>query len=198
LRAFSTSGARTHASGQAGAADRTQILAQLEAPRDACDPTTEERAMPRIRDVSPFIPGTSKRPPPPPELDAREAKIWRQITGRLPADWFTAASGPMFKELCRHVRLADDLSEDIALARAAIDELRKTPEPPAKLLTAATRELRTLLRMHGLQSQRIGTLSTQLRLTPQSRYQPSTAEVKAAETPAGVPPWLDWGNDRPQ
>src|SRR2546421_267826 len=72
--------------------------------------------------LSPFIPGSKqKRPAPPPELNVREAKIWTKITRRLPADWFTA-SAPLLKELCRHSRLADNLSEDIARAQTAIDE----------------------------------------------------------------------------
>jgi DNA polymerase III delta subunit len=94
--------------------------------------------------------------------------------------------------------IADDLAEDIARARAAIDELRQMPEPPAKLLAEATKTYRVLLRMHGLQSQRIGTLATRLRLTPQSRYAPSVAGTAEQTTDAEIPPWLDYGVDRPQ
>jgi hypothetical protein len=153
----------------------------------------QERTMPR---TSPFIPGNGKRPPPPAGLDAREAAIWRQITKRLPVDWFVAE--PLLKELCRHIRICDDLAGDIARARAAVDEIRGMPEPPAKLLLAAMREYRALLRAHGYQSERVTNLSTKLRLAPQSRYAPKTAKTRAMETDAGVPPWLDWGNDRPQ
>jgi hypothetical protein len=129
--------------------------------------------MPRTRpsEPGPIIPGSNgKRPPPPPQLNASERAIWREFTARLPPDWFTA-SAPLLKELCRHVRLADNLSEDITRARATIDELQKMPEPPAKPLKEATKEYRVLLRMHGFQSQRIGAMMTRLRLTPQSRYQ---------------------------
>jgi hypothetical protein len=156
--------------------------------------------MPRTRqnDAGPIIPGRKrKRPAPPPELTARERKIWTEITARLPADWFVA-SWPLLVELCRHSRLADELMDDIARARVALDALQKTQEPRSKLLRDAAREYRSLLRMHGLQSQRIGALSTTLRLTPQSRYARSTAHVKATETDAEVPLWQDWGIDRPQ
>jgi hypothetical protein len=122
--------------------------------------------------AGPVIPGITKRPAPPAQLDNREAKIWREITARLPAEWFTAESQPMLKELCRHIRIADDLSADLKLARAAIDELRKTPEPPAESLAEATQEYRAVLRAHGYQSERIGNLATKLRLTPQARYAP--------------------------
>jgi hypothetical protein len=154
--------------------------------------------MPRSRqtDVNAFIPGKRRaRPPPPPELNPREAKIWTEITQRLPADWFVA-SAPMLKELCRHVRLADRLAEDLAQAQDAIDELRKMPEPPAKLLKEATREYRVLLRAHGLQSQRIAVLGTKLRLTPQSRYAPSVAATAATTISPYPDPWSDWGDTR--
>jgi hypothetical protein len=165
-------------------------LAQREAQRDAGDPTTE-RAMPRTAELIPIIPGSKrKRPAPPPQLNAREAQIWTEITARLPAEWFTA-SAPLLKELTRHIRLADDLAEDLARAQTALDELRQMPEPPAKLLREATKDCRALLRMHGFQSQRIGSLSTKLRLTPQARYAPSVAKTAATATSCPEP-WNDW------
>jgi hypothetical protein len=144
----------------------------------------------------PVIPGNERRPSPPAQLDARERAIWTKITARLPAEWFTAESQPMLKELCRHIRSADDLSADLALARTAVDAIRKTPEPSAESLTAATQEYRAVLRAHGYQSERIGNLATKLRLTPQARYAPSTAQRGAAKVIEGPEPWLDWGNDR--
>jgi hypothetical protein len=141
--------------------------------------------------LSPFIPG--KRRSPPAELDAREAKIWRRVTERLPSDWFAAGSGVMLQELCRHIRHADDLAADLALARAEIEQVKAEPkrDPRRKLLLEALKEYRALLRAHALQTQQIGTLSTRLRLTPQSRYAPSTAKAKAA-TSAYPAPWTDW------
>jgi hypothetical protein len=152
--------------------------------------------MPRKRQqgaLSPIIPGSNgKRPAPPPELTPREKVVWRDLTKRLPADWFTT-SQPVLRELVRHIVLADDAHQVVARAQAAVDEILRMPEPPpAKLLVAATRELRASLRTHVLQSQRISALSTTLRLTPQARYQPSTAKIRATEEPAGVAPWNDW------
>jgi hypothetical protein len=141
----------------------------------------------------PILPGTTKRPSPPPGLDAREAVIWRQVTKRLPADWVNVGE-PLFRELCRHIALANTLMEDIARARARIDELRTSEQPTSKLLLDAMKNYRVLLRLHALQSQQIGTLSTKLRLTPQARYQPSTAKARATEELEGIAPWNDWGN----
>jgi hypothetical protein len=128
--------------------------------------------------VGPIIPGKSKRPPAPAQLDAREKEIWCDITRRLPTDWFTTDNAPL-KELCRHIRHADDLAADLSRARTAIDEIRKMPEPPAELLAAATQEYRAVLRAHGYQTERIGNLATKLRLTPQARYAPSTGKREA-------------------
>ena len=146
--------------------------------------------------AGPIIPGNERRPSPPAQLDTRERRIWSAITARLPADWITAESQPMLTELCRHIRIADDLAVDRALARAAIDEIRKMPEPDAKSLAEATREYRAVLRAHGYQTERIGNLSTKLRLTPQARYAPSTAKREAGKVIEGPEPWNDWGNDR--
>jgi hypothetical protein len=142
----------------------------------------------------PILPGSTKRPSPPPELDAGEAAIWRRVTKRLPADWVNVGE-PLFQELCRHIALANDLMKDIAQARGAINELRTSEQPTSKLLLDATKSYRVLLRLHALQSQQIGTLSTKLRLTPQSRYQSPTAKTQATAESLYPDPWTDWGNE---
>jgi hypothetical protein len=145
--------------------------------------------------ASPIIPGSERRPPPPAELEARERAIWTKIIARLPAIWITAEAQPMLTELCRHIRIADDLSVDLTEARAAINAIRKSPEPDSEALAMATQEYLALLRAHGFQSERIGNLSTKLRLTPQARYAPSTANRATSRTLER--PWEDWGEDRP-
>jgi hypothetical protein len=152
--------------------------------------------MPRKQDASgPLIPGRPvKRPAPPPGLDdPREKRIWRDIVASLPADWFQT-SQPVLRQLVQHIRISNDLTGDIERARGAVDKILSMPEPPAKLLVAATREFRAALRAHILQSQRISALSTSLRLTPQSRYQASVAQVRGREEPKGPEPWNDWAN----
>jgi hypothetical protein len=131
----------------------------------------------------PIIPGNERRPSPPAQLDARERAIWTKITARLPADWFTAETQPMLTELCRHIRNADDLTADLAVARAAIDEIQKQPEPDSEALEEAKKVARH---------------STKLRLTPQARYAPSTAKREAAKVLEGPEPWSDWGENRKQ
>jgi hypothetical protein len=104
----------------------------------------------------------------------------------------------MLTELCRHIRNADDLTADLAVARAAIDEIQKQPEPDSEALAELKKEYYALLRAHGYQSELIARHSTKLRLTPQARYAPSTAKREAAKMLEGPEPWSDWGENRKQ
>jgi hypothetical protein len=142
----------------------------------------------------PIIPGIERRPSPPAQLDAREKEIWRGIAKRLPVDWLPTDNAPL-KELVRHIHHADNLAADLTHARAALDALRKTPEPDSTMLAEATKEYHALLRAHGYQTERIGNLATKLRLTPQARYAPISATREAAKTIEGIAPWDDWGSE---
>jgi hypothetical protein len=105
-------------------------------------------------------------------LDPIEQETWREITGRMPADFFTAENRPMLKEVCRHVRFADELAVELVAVRSRFAEVAAGSEPEPDRLKALA-ELRknqlTLLLVHGYQTERIGNLSTELRLPPQSR-----------------------------
>jgi hypothetical protein len=153
--------------------------------------------MPRTsQNGGPIIPGSTKRPSPPPELiDPREIKVWRDIVRSLPADWFTSGSHLLLKALCQHIRLADDTMKDIKQARTEVDEVKAMSAPPPKLLIEALKKYRAALQSHLLQTGQIASLSTKLRLTPQSRYGHRSAKT-AAETVSPYPElWNDWGLD---
>jgi hypothetical protein len=139
------------------------------------------------------VPGT--RIPPPPELNELESAIWRAIVERLPADWFTAENTPLLKELCRHIGHADALSLDIAAVRAVLAGLPASglaPSEAAKEFKRATADYHALLRLHAFQTERIGNLSTKMRLSQQTRLAPAVSRAKADQTPAGPKPWQDW------
>lgn len=126
--------------------------------------------------------------------------MWRSITGKLPSDWFAPETIPMLKELCRHIRHADDLAVDLSITRTAIAEVRasETLTIPERLAAVAegSKTMERLLRAHGYQSERIGNLGTKLRLTNQAKVVAGSAAKKARDgRPAEGPrPWQDWSN----
>ena len=147
------------------------------------------------------VPGT--RIAPPPELNMAECAIWRAIVERLPADWFTAENTPLLKELCRHIGHADALSVDIASIRGELRALAElgpddvaaagmTAAEVRKAIRAATADYHALLRLHAFQTERIGNLSTKMRLSQQSRIYERSAGPKVDKVPTGPKPWQDW------
>jgi hypothetical protein len=147
-----------------------------------------------------------KPPPPPGELEPEQQLEWEAITARLPVDWFTGENIPMLKELCRHITYARELAGQVAKLRADIQAVTEgsTTDTAGSMGVAERRkvqvglrdELCRLLRSHGYQTERIGNLSTKLRLTKQSRYDASSA-YRAAKDAGSVmkKPWLDWGEN---
>jgi hypothetical protein len=132
--------------------------------------------------LGPIIPAA--RPAPPPDLEEDEAAEWLKITATLPPNWFSSENFCLLRELCRHIRFARDLAKRIS-------ELRHSET----LDDDGTAQLLKLMRAHGVQSERIGTISTKLRLTQQSRFKRSDiAEQVRKRSGAGVKPWLDWGH----
>jgi hypothetical protein len=146
-------------------------------------------------------PESKLAPPEPPEPP--EADIWRSITGQLPGDWFAPEVTPMLKELCRHIRHADDLALDLAATRAGIAAVREDPSlsltERMAAIGEASKTMERLLRSHGYQSERIGNLGTKLRLTNQAKVPAGSAARKARDEMPGdesLKPWRDWGASR--
>ena len=154
--------------------------------------------------LAPLIPDT--RPPPPEELEPEQQVEWEAIVERLPADWFTGENIPMLRELCRHICYARELAGQIVKVRAEIQAFMEGSAADTagsmgvaerrKIQAGLRDELCRLLRGHGYQTERIGNLSTKLRLTKQSRYDASSA-YRAAKDAGSVmkKPWLDWGEN---
>jgi hypothetical protein len=133
----------------------------------------------------PIIPG--KRLPPPADLSPEEQGHWIEITRALPFDWFGPENTPLLRELSRHIGFADFLAGQITALRAKLAEL----DDPKELRQADAALARTL-RLHGRQSEHIGTISTRLRLTQRSRYARADAAYSASKDAGPCPkPW-DW------
>lgn len=110
--------------------------------------------------LSARVPG--RRPQPPRNLSASQARIWRNVTATKPVGAFDAGSFPVLSAYCVLV--------------ATWEALR---EPAAEPIS-----LRELMQLTG----QITRLATALRLTPQARYDPMTAH-RGAKRLKGSRPW---------
>jgi hypothetical protein len=133
----------------------------------------------------PIIP--SKRERPPKDLTPKQQAIWREYTADLDRDWFSDTHH-LLKELVCHIDYARMIAGAIEQVRAKLVELPLG----SKEERAMSRQLASLLRMHGKQSSSIASLSTKLRLTPQSRQSARRADQVRNRT--GARPWEGWEN----
>jgi hypothetical protein len=133
----------------------------------------------------PIIP--SKREPPPKDLTPKQRDIWRDIVASVDRDWFSDTRH-LLTELVCHIDYARELAAGIERVRSRLADL---PLGSAEE-RAMSRRLASLLRLHGKQSSSIATLSTRLRLTPQSRQSARRADQVRART--GSRPWEGWEN----
>lgn len=107
------------------------------------------------------------RPKPPPDLNKEQSEIWNRVVASEAADLFkTAAVQRLLCDFCRH-------SSAVEILTAVCDQALL--DPPPKLS-----DLDRLLKMRERETRAAMSIATKLRLTNQSRYQPSTAAVKAS------------------
>ena len=106
------------------------------------------------------VPG--RRPKPPGNLTPSQARIWRDVVAIKPASAFDAGSFPVLAAYC-----------------VLVDAWRELREPRAEVIP-----LQKLMQL----SAQITRLATALRLTPQARYDPTTAH-RGAKRLKGSRPW---------
>jgi hypothetical protein len=123
------------------------------------------------------LPG-QKRPDPPEDLTDEQAVEWRKVVDRLPPDWFPAESHQLLVAYVRHVVNARVIAGKIAaFDRAWLDD-------PDGLLM-----FDKLTMMGEREGRAISSLATRMRLTQQSRFQKTTATVKASDPNSTRKPW---------
>jgi hypothetical protein len=137
-----------------------------------------------------------QRPEPPDYLSVAQKTQWNLYVERMPVDWFTAEVQPLLVNLCRAVCLSDYFMARLTEVTTDLVglETRLRQENPG----ISDKELRLSLefrqgqlaeytRLHLEQAKQVKSLSTALRLTPQSRYQPNTASARARDVPKRKP-----------
>jgi hypothetical protein len=66
-----------------------------------------------------IIPGEG-RPEPPEGMPEDEARVWRDVVGSMPPNWFSAPA--LLKLYCRHIARGDTVAQRVNLAGAADDQ----------------------------------------------------------------------------
>jgi hypothetical protein len=108
------------------------------------------------------------------DLTDEQAEIWRATIAALPPDWIEQGAHPTLAAFCRTTTQLRRLGQLIHQAEGEAD------------FDAAT--YIALVKAHNAASQVIKTLSTALRLTPQTRLRPETAARRAGIS-VGRKPW---------
>ena len=121
-----------------------------------------------------MVPGQG-RPEPPPELDAIEAKAWREVIAALPAHWVDPAGQLILLRLAAQAAVAARLEEQMRELRAEENDLSKD----AKVLAAR----------HTLAAKSVADLLGQLRATPKSRTVPRAAGPRVLQGAPELRPW---------
>lgn len=109
------------------------------------------------------------------DLTDEQAEVWRATLASLPPDWIEVGAHPTLAAFCRTTTQLRRLGQLIAQVE---DAEGFDPAYYAGLVKA-----------HGAQAQVIKTLSTALRLTPQTRLKAEKAGRMASGFTAGKKPW---------
>ena len=143
------------------------------------------------------------RPKTPPELTKDQRKEWDEISVRMPQDWFGRETFPMLVSLCRAVTYSRRLAAELEEVEHGLDSLpnrlrEQNPETTLKdiegILELRLNRRTELYKLQADQARLVMALSTKLRLTPQSRYQPITAGRKMFDQNQ-QPQKMPWDDD---
>ena len=107
-------------------------------------PRGRNRSPAALSTVSVLVPGAG-RPEPPPELDASEAKAWREVITALPAHWVDPAGQLILLRLAAQAAVAARLEEQMRQMRADGLDASKEAKVLAARHTLAAKSIADLL-----------------------------------------------------
>jgi hypothetical protein len=122
--------------------------------------------------------GVPVRLAPPDDLTPEQALRWRAVVDSKPVDWFGPDSSPLLKEYVRAEAMCDLLAIQIEAAVVG-------GEPAV---------VKSVLQMRDMESKRLTSIATKLRLTQQSRYTPQAAATADRKSGSAGKPWQFQGN----
>jgi hypothetical protein len=120
------------------------------------------------------LPTTTKmRLHPPADMTADQAKIWQEVVDAKPVDWFAEDTAPLLAEYCRAAAMCNTLATMVEAAIAG----------------GEVKELKDVMQMRDMESRRLTSIGTKLRLTNQARYTPQAAATATKRVAGGKKPW---------
>lgn len=123
-------------------------------------------------------PKLDKRLEAPSTLTARQKEVWVSVVNTKPADWFTDETAPLLTAFVKAVEAHELLSDRIE----SFDMSDLCDMDGVKMLDR-------LQAMQERQARLFQSLATKMRLTQQSRWQPSTASTKNDKSGGSARPW---------
>ena len=105
-----------------------------------------------------------------------ETEVWRQVVEALPADWFNGSNMALLAQYCRHVVSARRVAQMLATMETGPDSLD-------------LKEWRDLMRSQALETERLASLATKMRLSQQAVYGARAAGTAQRNASTGPRPW---------
>ena len=128
--------------------------------------------------LSVLPPPRTRRPEPPDELSEEETVEWKAVVDRLPPEWFPKETHQVLVAYCRHVVRGRMVARWIKSFRDEYLRMEGGVDRIDKLFAMGERESKT-----------ITMLATRMRITQQSRWQPSTAHSRSSDGKASETQW---------
>ena len=128
--------------------------------------------------LSIVTPVTLQRPPPPDELNEKERAMWVDITNSKAVEYFDAGTVVMLAEYCRLKTTIEVMAVQINLF-----------DPEWLASDDGVKRYRALTNIRDQAQGRLVTLARSLRLTNQSRFQPTSAATRSSPGKANNRLW---------
>ncbi|HUX23214.1 MAG TPA: hypothetical protein VMV87_01230 [Burkholderiales bacterium] len=117
--------------------------------------------------------GVRVRLPAPADLTPEQAALWTAAVESKPIDWFAEDSSPLLKEYVRACCMTDWMETQVQAAMVGADGAA----------------LGSFMKLRDMESKRVASMATKLRLTQQSRYTPAAAATADKKAGSGGKPW---------
>ena len=115
---------------------------------------------------------------PPMGLSAAQTDLWRSVTSVMPADWWNASNVALLAEYVRAVEMVDILAGRIATAMES---------------EATVGDIKELMKLRDMESRRVMSLATKMRLSQQSSYTDKSADTAKRGAGPARKPWQTEG-----